>query len=159
MHSEREQSWRVLVTAKANKFNFRLRFIAATPTHKPTSNFSFSFFRLSILLNLPKFALSINSHPTQPTRFIKFLHRFRPPLLKKKEPNAPHRKDLIRIIGFWVVGLLSCLALSVFMNGQRGIVMLSYVGSLLLLFRKLKMAKVMNLNMAGRNDHVIVDAF
>ncbi|RDX71463.1 hypothetical protein CR513_49183, partial [Mucuna pruriens] len=149
MQSEREQqSWRVHVTAKANNFNFRLRFAAAT--YKPTSNFS--FFRLSLLLNLPKFALTITSHPAQPTRargffatkFIKIVNKLRPPLPKKKESNVPYLKDPNRI-GFWVMGFLACLAQSINKNGQRGIVMLASVGSLFLLFRKLKMTKVMNL--------------
>lgn len=96
MQSETEQqSWRLHVTAKANKFNFRLRFAAATHRYRPTWNLS--FFRISILLKLPKFALRINSHPTNPTRgrgffatkFTKILHRLRPRLPKKKESNAP----------------------------------------------------------------------
>ncbi|KAG5014226.1 hypothetical protein GLYMA_09G275200v4 [Glycine max] len=146
MQSETEQqSWRLHVTAKANKFNFRLRFAAATHRYRPTWNLS--FFRISILLKLPKFALIINSHPTNPTRgrgffatkFTKILHRLRPRLPKKKESNAPCLKvnDPIRS-GFWIMGILAFLA-------QRGIGMLASVGSLLLLFRKLKIAKLVNL--------------
>ncbi|TKY65675.1 hypothetical protein E2542_SST08535 [Spatholobus suberectus] len=149
MQSEREQqSWRVHVTAKANNFNFRLRFAAAA-TYKPTWNFS--FFRLSILLKLPKFALTISSHPTQPahgrgffaTKFKKIVHKLRPRLPKKKESNVPHLKDPLRV-GFWVMGFLACLAQSI-KNGQRGIATLASLGSLLLLFRKLKTAKLMKL--------------
>lgn len=96
MQSETEQqSWRLHVTAKANKFNFRLRFAAATHRYKPTWNLS--FFHLSILLMLPKFALSITSHPTNPThkrgcfatKFMKIVHILRPWLPKKKEPHVP----------------------------------------------------------------------
>jgi len=93
---EQQQSWRLHVTAKANNFNFRLRFVAAT--YKPTWNFS--FFRLSILLKLPKFALTFASHPTQPahrpgfftTKFMKIVRKLRPRLPRKKESNVPYLK-------------------------------------------------------------------
>ena len=68
---------------------------AATHRYKPTWNLS--FFHLSILLMLPKFALSITSHPTNPThkrgcfatKFMKIVHILRPWLPKKKEPHVP----------------------------------------------------------------------
>ncbi|KAK7374070.1 hypothetical protein VNO80_07495 [Phaseolus coccineus] len=143
---EQQQSWRLHVTAKANNFNFRLRFAAAT--YKPTWNFS--FFRLSILLKLPKFALTFASHPTQPvhrpgfftTKFMKIVRKLRPRWPRKKESNVPYLKDPLRN-GFWVMGILECVARSISKNGHRGIVML--VGYLLLLFWKMKIAKLVNL--------------
>ncbi|CAJ1811652.1 unnamed protein product [Sphenostylis stenocarpa] len=148
MQSERQQqSWRLHVTAKATNFNFRLRFAAAT--FKPTWNFS--FFRLSILLKLPKFALTFASHPAQPahgrgfftTKFMKIVHKLRPKLPKQKESNIPYLKDPLRI-GFWVMGILAFVAQFISMNGQQGILMLG-VGYLLLLFWKMKITKLLNL--------------
>ncbi|KHN40627.1 uncharacterized protein LOC114396040 [Glycine soja] len=154
MQSEtKQQSWKLHINAKANNFNFRLRFAAATHRYKPTWNLS--FFRLSILLMLPKFALSITSHPTNPThkrgciatKFMKIVHILRPWLTKKKEPHVPCLKinDPIRVGFFWVMGFLAFLAQSICKNGHRGIVMLASVGSLLVLFRKLKIAELVNL--------------
>ncbi|KAK7394968.1 hypothetical protein VNO78_15509 [Psophocarpus tetragonolobus] len=145
MQSERQQhqSWRVHVTAKANNFRLRLRFAAATNRYKPTS-----FFRLSILLKLPKFALTINSHPTHQTHGPGFLTnrliKIRPRWFKKKESNVPCLKDPISV-GFWVMGFVPCLRQSISKHAQRGISMLAPVGSLLLLFGKLKIARLVNL--------------
>ncbi|QCE12101.1 hypothetical protein DEO72_LG10g3342 [Vigna unguiculata] len=143
---QQQQSWKLQVTAKANNFNFRLRFAAAT--YKPTWNFS--FFRLSILLKLPKFALRFASHPTQhrpgffATKFMKIVHKLRPRFPRKKESNVSYPKvnnltyqDPLRV-GFWVMGILARVARSISNNGQRGIVMLGSVGYLLLLFWRMK---------------------
>ena len=54
-------------------------------------------------------------------------------------------QDPIRVGFFWVMGFLAFLAQSIYKNGHRGIVMLASVGSLLVLFRKLKIAKLVNL--------------
>lgn len=49
-------------------------------------------------------------------------------------------------MGFLVMGFLACVAQSIYKNnGQREIVKLASVGSLLILLGKLKMAKVMNI--------------
>ncbi|WVZ06755.1 hypothetical protein V8G54_020101 [Vigna mungo] len=149
---QQQQSWRLQVTAKANNFNFRFRFAAAT--YKPTWNFS--FFRLSILLKLPKFALKFASHPTQPphrpgffaTKFMKIVHKLRPRLPRKKESNVSYPK-LNRVtyqdphrVGFWVMGILACVARSISKCGERGMVMLGSLGYLLLLFWKMKIVNL-----------------
>ncbi|KAK7340047.1 hypothetical protein VNO77_20739 [Canavalia gladiata] len=150
--SQREQSWRIRITAKGNNFNFALRFIASI--HKPT--WTFSFFSFSFLLNLPKFVLRITSHPTQPThgrgfftaKFMKIVHKFRHRFPKKRESNHLCVQGPVQI-GFWVMGFLAFLAQSINKNDQRGIVILAFVGPFLLLLRKLKIAKFMNLAAFG----------
>jgi hypothetical protein len=81
-----QQKWRIHLTAKAKRFNFRFRFKAATNQSTQT----ISFFRFSILLNLPHFLFTITSHPKKrsPLSFInfkfkKFFLKFRP----RKKPN------------------------------------------------------------------------
>ncbi|KAL5073074.1 hypothetical protein RYX36_012058, partial [Vicia faba] len=67
MEGEKErghQSWRIRVTAKAKHFNFRFRFKAATHS----STHTLSFFRFSILLNLPHFLFTISSRSSHPNR-------------------------------------------------------------------------------------------
>ncbi|CAI8612810.1 unnamed protein product [Vicia faba] len=75
------QSWRIRVTAKAKHFNFRFRFKAATHS----STHTLSFFRFSILLNLPHFLFTISSRPQKQPRpsfitskFNNFFRKFRP---------------------------------------------------------------------------------
>ncbi|KAJ1407180.1 hypothetical protein SESBI_24498 [Sesbania bispinosa] len=90
METERkQQSWRIHISAKAHNFNFKLRLAAAT--YAPT--WTLSFFRLSVLLNLPKkFVFRIRSEPKQErgffaTKVMKIVHKFRPRWPKNRSNN------------------------------------------------------------------------
>lgn len=84
MEAQREQSWRIRITSKAKHFNFRFKFTALT--HASTQ--TLSFFRFSILLNLPFFLFKFSSQPKKHGRasfkFMKIFHKFRPRLPRNR---------------------------------------------------------------------------
>ncbi|CAK8541813.1 unnamed protein product [Lathyrus sativus] len=142
---EREhQSWRIRVTAKAKHFNFRFRFKAAT--HSSTQ--TLSFFRFSILLNLPHFLFTISSRPKkQPrpcfitTKFNKFFHKFRPrikPNIAAKKTNTSSNLSIpMQLQGTVRIGKEYCVRIAMMVAS-----VVCFVASLL--FKKFKMGKVMN---------------
>ncbi|XP_057440342.1 uncharacterized protein LOC130732274 [Lotus japonicus] len=154
MEAEREQSWRIRITARANTFNFRLRFVAAT---YPLT-WKLSFFRFSILLKLHKSVFRISSEPKQrrgsiTSKFMKIIRKFRPRLPKTRPnvasdsiSNLSYPKDAIHF-GFWVVGFLAFLAQSISKRDQKRILMVASVGFCVasLLFKKFNIAKVTKL--------------
>ncbi|CAJ2670630.1 unnamed protein product [Trifolium pratense] len=98
---QQQQQWRIRLTSKAKRFRFRFRFRFAAATNPST--LTISFFRFSILLNLPNFLFTITSHPTkQPppsfitskfnkfitSKFKKFFSKFRP----RNKPNIAATK-------------------------------------------------------------------
>lgn len=137
--TEREhQSWRIRVTAKAKYFNFRFRFKAAT--HSSTQ--TLSFFRFSILLNLPHFLFTISSRPQKQPRssFNKFLRKFRPRI----KPNNAAKTDTSSNLSLQMqlhkgfrIGREYCVRLVTIVAS-----VVCFVTSFLL--NKFKIAKVMN---------------
>jgi len=132
---QQQQSWRIRVTAKAKHFNFRFRFRFAAATNPSPSPQSLSFFRFSILLNLPHFLFTFTSHPKKP-KTNKFLQKFRlrnkPNVVSKTETSSNlsdqlQLQEAIRIVKKYCV---------------RIAMMLFFVASVLL--KKFKMVKVVN---------------
>jgi hypothetical protein len=124
-----QQKWRIHLTAKSKRFNFRFRFKAATNPSTQT----ISFFRFSILLNLPHFLFTITSHPNNQSplsyinfQFKKFFHKFRP-------RNKPHIAAKTNFFHRVKTGKNYC---------ERIGMMMFFFASYLL--KKLKMVKFMN---------------
>ncbi|RHN46322.1 hypothetical protein MtrunA17_Chr7g0241001 [Medicago truncatula] len=133
--ADRQQSWRIRVTAKAKHFNFRFRFAAAT--HSSTTLQSLSFFRFSLLLNLPHFLFTFTSHPKKP-KINQFFQKFQ--LRNKSKSNIVSKlktsskfSDQLQLHDAICICKKYCV---------RIVTMLIFLASVLL--KKFKMVKVMN---------------
>lgn len=97
MQAEKQQSWKINVNARANKFRFKLK---AANNMQP----SWKFFRISLFLRLHGFLLAVKSETGPPiprqqprtlkSKFLKIFQKLKTPSARKRTIAAKKTRNL-----------------------------------------------------------------